>query len=117
MLRLFQHGCLIAEDAVRFDEVDGLKNLATVFALVASSPLGVAVGAFSFHETVGEEPFVILAVGQNHRFAVDVTVFLYFEIGFLDEVFVDWAFCPGVVVELYVEGFEELSDLLMVSVC
>lgn len=117
MLRLLQHWCLIAEDAVGLDEVDGLKDPATVFALVAPSPLGVAAGAFSFHETVGEEPFVILAVGQNHRLAVDVTVFLDFDVGFLDKVLVDWAFCPGVVVELYVEGFEELSDLLMVSVC
>ena len=70
----------------------------------------MAVGAFSFYEAVGEEAFVVFAVGEDYRLGEDVSVPVDFSIEFLDEGFVGWAFCSCVVVEPYVEGFEGFDE-------
>jgi hypothetical protein len=60
----------------------------------------VAVGAFAFDESVWQEAFVVLAVGEDYFFGVDVAVLVECLVEFLDEFFVCWALCSGVVAEL-----------------
>ncbi len=76
----------------------------------------MAVGAFSFDESVGEEALIILAVGEDYFLAVDVSVLVDSPVEFLDEAFVNGTLRASVVVEFYVEGFQVLDEDLMVTV-
>ncbi len=59
---------------------------------------------------------MVLAVGEDYRLAIDVPVLFDFLVCFPSEFFVDSALRSSVVVELYVVGFEETFNLLMISV-
>ncbi len=48
--------------------------------------------------------------------AVNVAVLFDFEVEVSDELFVDWAFGSGIVVELYLESLEKMDDELVVLV-
>ncbi len=94
----------------------GFQEFAADVALVAAGFLAAAVGAFAFHEAVGQETLVMLAVEHLGVLRKDVAVFLDFQKGFLDEFFVDWAFGAGVIVKGGIPSAEELGDFGVVAV-
>ena len=116
MLRVSLDGGLVIEGAAWVDEVLRVEHPATIIALVASRVGVVAVGAFAFDEAVRKKAFVVETVELGYLLAVHVAVLLDFEVEVSDELFVDWAFCPSIVVEFYLEGFEKLYDEFVVFV-
>ena len=104
------------EGAARVDEILRVQDSSAVIALVATRVGVVAVRAFAFDETVGEEAFVVETVELGYLLAVYVAVLLNFEVEVSDELFVDSAFGSSIVVELNLEGFEKLDDESVVLV-
>ena len=92
------------------------QKFAADVALVAAGFLAAAVRTFAFYEAVRQETLVVFAVEHLGVLGEDVTVFLDFQKGFLDEFFVDWAFCAGVIVKGGIPLAEKLCDFGVVAV-
>ena len=116
MTRGFHCGFAFADYAVWFNKQSWFKKFAAYVALVAAGFLAAAVGTFAFYEAVGQETLVMFAVEHLGVLREDVTVFLDFKQGFLNEFFVDWAFCAGVIVKGGVPSAEEFGDFGVVAV-
>jgi hypothetical protein len=67
--------------------------------LVSSGSLVTAVGAFAFHEPVGQKALIVLAVQHLCFLGENIAVLVNFHQEFLYEFFVHWAFGSGVIVE------------------
>ena len=100
----------MVEDAVWIDQVLRVEYSAAVVALVSPGGDVVAVWTFSLHESVWEEPLVVLTIWQDYVLFEDVSVLVQGPVEFLDELLVDWALGAGVVVELYVELFDAAGE-------
>ena len=94
------------EGAAWVDQVFRVEDPSAVIALVPACVWVVAVGTFSFDETVWEKALVIEAVELGYLLAVNEAVLLNFEVEVSDELFVDWAFGSGIIVEFYLERLQ-----------
>ena len=100
----------MVEYAVWIDQILRVEYSAAVVALVSAGGGVVAVWTFSFYEPVWQEALVVFAVWQNDVLFEDISVLVEGAIEFLDELFVNRAFCSCVVVELYVELFDAVRE-------
>ncbi len=112
----FHGGFVFADNTVRLNQCGGFEEFAADVALVAAGFLAATIGAFAFHEAVGQETLVMFAVEHLGILSEDVAVLLDFQKGFLDKFFVDWALCAGVIVKGGVPSAEELGDFGVVAV-
>src|SRR6266849_4066451 len=76
----------------------------------------MAERAFSFHETIGEEPLILLAVWQNEGLFVNVAVGLDLFVELSNEILVNRAFSSGIVVESNIVSFQKSLYQLMILV-
>ena len=104
----FHSGFAFANDAIRVNQSCGFQKLAADVTLIAAGFLAATIRTFTFYEAVGQEPLVMFAVEHLSVLSKDIAVPLDFQQGFLDELFVDWAFRGGVVVKRGFPSSEEL---------
>ena len=70
----------------------------------------MTVRALSLDESVREEAVIRLAKGHAQGFGIDVAITVDPSIELPDECFVNRALGPGIVIELYIESFQESFD-------
>ena len=112
----FHRRLAFADDTIRVHKCGGFEKFAADVALVATGFFAAAVGAFAFYKAVGQETLVVFTVEHLGVLGEDVTVFLDFKEGFLDEFFVNGAFCTGIIVERGVPSAEKICNVCVIAV-
>src|SRR2546425_3321430 len=110
MFRLSLDGGLVIEGAAWVDQVSRVEDPTAIIALVSARVAIVAVGTFAFDEAVRKEAFVVETVELGYLLAVHVAILLDFEVEIANELFVDSALSPSIVVELNLESLEKTDD-------
>ena len=105
MLRVFKHGVLTAEGALRRDKFLNVIGLSAVVALVAICLVVTAVRAGAIDEPVGECRFVMLAVAHLAFHFRNVAVFVKFVKNVASDFAVHRGVCPAENIKTDVQLF------------
>jgi hypothetical protein len=76
----------------------------------------MTVGAFTLNKPIWQESLIVLAVWENDVLSENVSILVQSPVEFLDELLVNRALSPSVVVELDAELFDALSEDSMILV-
>jgi hypothetical protein len=106
----------VVEYAVWVDEIFRVEYSSAVVALISTCWNVMTVGAFTLNKPIWQESLIVLAVWENDVLSENVSILVQSPVEFLDELLVNRALSPSVVVELDAELFDALSEDSMILV-